>query len=162
MRSTARSRTARSASRIALAIPSGVELPCATTATPRSPSRIAPPTEFGIHAVGAGRRAPGAAGAPPAAASGPERAAAANRVGDGARRALQRLQRDVAGEAVGDDHVGLSREQVAALEVADEADPLGAGERLVGLDHVGAALLLLLADREQGDAGALDAEHRRS
>ena len=32
-------------------------------------------------------------------------------------------------------------------------------ESLVGLDDVGAALLLLLADREQRDARALDAEH---
>src|SRR4051794_30671802 len=74
VRSTARSSTARCESRTAFAMPSGVELPWATTATPRRPSRIAPPTAFGSMAE---RRPPraGRRSRPPAAASGPERAA---------------------------------------------------------------------------------------
>ena len=75
MRSTARSSTARAASRIALAIPSGPELPCPTTASPRRPSRIAPPVVSGSiwlrSEPSAGRNS-----SPPAAARGPERAAA--------------------------------------------------------------------------------------
>ena len=84
----------------------------------------------------------------------------AHRIGDRPGGALQGLQRDVASEPVGHHHVGLTREQVAPLEVADESDPLRPGQGLVGLDHIGPALLLLLADGEQGDTGALHAEHR--
>src|SRR5581483_1704533 len=75
VRSTACSSTARAANLIALAIPSGPELPCPTTAGPRSPSRIAPPVVSGSicrrSEPSAGRRS-----IPPTAARGPERAAA--------------------------------------------------------------------------------------
>src|SRR3954462_3281574 len=47
VRSTIRSSTARRASRMALAIPFGPKLPCATTTGLRSPRRIAPPTASG-------------------------------------------------------------------------------------------------------------------
>ena len=154
MRSTARSRTARSASLTALAMPSALELPWATTATPRRPSRIAPPTRVRVHA----RAEAAERGSQQQPARGRDRAGArgaADRVADRARGALQRLQGDVAGEAVGDDDVGRPGEQVAALDVADELDPVGRGQALVGRDHVGVALLLLLADREQGDPGPL-------
>ena len=50
----------------------------------------------------------------------------------------------------------VSRSRPSTLPTKSIA--VGAGERLVRLDHVGPALLLLLADREQGDAGALDPE----
>ncbi len=52
--------------------------------------------------------------------------------------------------------------QVAALDVADELDPLGAGEDLVGGDHLLTPLAGLLADREQADARSLDPEHGRA
>ncbi len=39
--------------------------------------------------------------------------------------ALEQLERDVAGEAVGDDDVGGAAEQVAGLGVPLEPDPLG-------------------------------------
>src|SRR5262245_22764798 len=74
VRSIARSSTARAASLTAFAIPSGPELPCPTTATPRNPSRIAPPVWSGS----VWRRNPPSAGlssSPPAAARGPDRAA---------------------------------------------------------------------------------------
>ena len=68
------------------------------------------------------------------------------------------FQRDVAGEAVGRHDLGRSREQVAALDVADEVDPLQAGELGVRLDDVGGSLLRLFADREQGYARILDSQ----
>src|SRR5215218_722291 len=74
VRSTARSSTARAASRTAFAIPSGPALPWPTTATPRSPSRMAPPVASGSMR----RLSPPSAGRsrrPPSVAIGPERAA---------------------------------------------------------------------------------------
>src|SRR6185295_9778289 len=62
------------------------------------------------------RHRPGPGGAP-------------DRIGDGAGGALERLQDDVAGEPVGDDDVDLGIEELAALDVAGEADPRRAGER---------------------------------
>ncbi len=97
--------TARSASRTALAIPSGVELPWATTATPRRPSRIAPADRVRVHLAAQpaeGRAQQQAAGG----RDGPGPRRVADGAGDGARGPLERLQRDVAGEAVGDDDVG--------------------------------------------------------
>ena len=48
-------------------------------------------------------------------------AALADRAEHRLRDALDQLQRHVAGEAVGDDHVGGARVEVGALDVADEA-----------------------------------------
>ena len=75
----------------------------------------------------------------------------AQRVEDGADRPLERLQRDVAGEAVGDDDVGGAREDVAALGVAPEVE-VARGEQLVRLERELVPLLRLLADREQPHA----------
>ncbi len=125
---------------------------------PRRPSRIAPPVVSGWSS----RRRPPRAGRisrPPRAASGLERAASRIARGDGLRRALHQLQRDVAGKAVGDDDVGRAGRKVAPLDVAGELDPLGPGEDLVGLGHLLATLAGLLADREQADPRSLDAEH---
>ena len=125
VRSIARSSTDRAASRIAFAIPSGPELPCATTATPRRPSRIAPPVASGSSS----RRRPPSAGRksrPPRAATGFDRAASPTARANRLRGSLERLQRDVAGEPVGDDDVGRVAQQVAALDVADEFDPVAA------------------------------------
>ena len=100
-----RSSTARAASRTALAIPSGPELPWPTTATPRRPSRIAPPVVSG--SICAAQAAERRAQQQPAGRR--DRVPSAPRRGPRRRpprRALDRLQRDVAGEAVGDDHVG--------------------------------------------------------
>ena len=46
---------------------------------------------------------------------------ALQQVGDEARRALERLQRDIAGKAVGDDHVDVAARQLVALDEAVEA-----------------------------------------
>src|SRR4051794_28519749 len=75
VRSTARSSTPCAASRMALAIPSGPELPWPTTASPRRPSRIAPPVVSGSIWL---RSVPsaGRSSRPPAAPRGPGRAAA--------------------------------------------------------------------------------------
>ncbi len=68
-----------------------------------------------------------------------------------ARRALDRLERHVAGEAVGDDDVDEAIHDVASLDVAVEAQALVGGDELVGLDHRRRPLLGLLADAEQAD-----------
>ena len=79
------------------------------------------------------------------------------------RRALQRLQRDVPGEAVGHDDIDLPGQQVTALDVPGEADRQAAVRR-VGLQQLmGApgqlvALTGLGADGEQPDPGLGDAE----
>ena len=91
---------------------------------------------------------------------------AVGRVGEGGQQcadqglhpALERLQRDVAGEPVGDGHVEGVGHQVAPLDVADEADPrrlLQQGERLLAQR---VALAGLLTDRQQADAGLVDVE----
>ena len=73
-------------------------------------------------------------------------------VDERAHAALERLEHDVAGEAVGDDHVDVGGHHVAALDVADEGaaggvERLGAVEERVGLLHERRALGCLLADR---------------
>ena len=69
--------------------------------------------------------------------------------------ALDGLEGHVAGEPVGDDDVGPAEGEVAALDVADEARQLR--EQVVGaLAHL-VALAHLLADRQQPDAGPVDA-----
>ena len=108
-------------------------------------------------ARGAARRAPAAAGCRrPSRAGRPRRVADPG--GDGLRGALHRLQRDVAGEAVGDHDVGVVPQQVTPFDVADEVDPVGRHQRGVRLDHVLGALLRLLADREQRHPRPADAE----
>ena len=69
-------------------------------------------------------------------------------------RALQRLQRDVPGEAVGHDHVDLAGQQVAALDVAREAQRERAVRRIAGQQLVRApgelvSLARLGPDRQQ-------------
>ena len=68
--------------------------------------------------------------------------------------ALEQLQRDVAGEAVGDDDVGRAAQQVAALGVAGEVEPGRVAQQRVRLERQLVALLGLLADREQAHARA--------
>src|SRR5581483_2905291 len=67
---------------------------------------------------------------------------------DGADRPLDRLERDVPGEAVGDENVGGAFEDVATLGVALEVE-VGGGERGVRLERELVALLRLLADRQE-------------
>ena len=74
---------------------------------------------------------------------------------------FEQLQRDVAGEPVGDDDVGGAREQLARLRVSREADPGGLAQQRVRLDRQLVALLGLLADREQPHLGVGDAEDLR-
>ena len=84
----------------------------------------------------------------------------AHRAQQGVRGPLHDLEEDVAGEAVGHDHVGLARPDREALDVAREVQPARAAERRVGRLHVLGPLRRLGAVGEQGDARALDAEHR--
>src|SRR5437868_12032622 len=63
-------------------------------------------------------------------------------------RPLEELERDVPGEAVGDDDVGRAAEDVAALAVATEVE-VARGEELMRLERELVALLRLLADGEQ-------------
>ena len=67
-------------------------------------------------------------------------------------RAFEKLQADVAGEAVADDDVAGVAQQIAALGVAAEVE-VGRDEQRVGLERELVALLRLLADREQADPG---------
>ena len=140
--------------------PSAPELPWPTTATPRSPSRIAPPVVSG--SICAAQPAERRAQQQPA--GGGDRARArgvADRARDRLRRPLERLQGDVAGEPVGDDHVGVAREQVAALDVAAEVElpaPSPASAACASTTSR-RSLLRLLADREQDHPRALDPEH---
>ena len=127
-RSCAR-RAARWASRTALAIPSGLELPCAITATPRRPSRIAPPAVFGSSSSRSGPTLPRIS-SPPSDETGAELDRVADRAHDRLGGALHQLQRDVAGEAVGDHHVDRAGGEVVALDVAGEVQrPVAGGAR---------------------------------
>ena len=74
------------------------------------------------------------------------------------RHALGRLQHHVAGEAVGDDDVGLVLEELARLDVADEGRHAALAEQGPRLVDELVALVLLLADREDADARLGDAE----
>ena len=78
-------------------------------------------------------------------------------------RALERLQRDVPGEAVGHDHVELAGQQVAALHVAGEAQRERAVRRIAGQQLVRApgelvALARFGPDRQQPHPGRGHAE----
>ena len=68
---------------------------------------------------------------------------------DGARRALDRLEQDVADETVADDHVGFPFEDVVAFDVAAKGDRRIAAEPLEGLLGDAVALEILLADAQQ-------------
>ena len=84
---------------------------------------------------------------------------AAQQIGDEARRALHRLERDVARKAVGDDDVGLAAAESVALDEAVERQGQMAGGAQPGggvLDLVG-ALHLLGADVEQAHPRPVDA-----
>ena len=76
---------------------------------------------------------------------------------DGLDQPFAHLQRDVAGEAVADDHVGVAGVDVAPFDVADEVDRRVL-EQLVRLARQIVALALFLADREQADARRLEPE----
>ena len=72
--------------------------------------------------------------------------------------ALDPLQHDVAGEAVGHDHVGLPFEDVTPLDVADVAErglghDLDAGQDLVRFARQRRPLVLFRAVRQQADLG---------
>jgi hypothetical protein len=71
-------------------------------------------------------------------------------------RALHRLQRDVAGEAVADDHVGGAGPEREALDVADEVEVARGGELGVGGHDVARAARRLLAVGEQRHTRALE------
>src|SRR5207247_3211406 len=58
-------------------------------------------------------------------------------------RALEQLQRDVSGEAVGDNHVAGAHEQVATLRVASEVQ-VARLEKLMCLERELISLLILL------------------
>ena len=62
------------------------------------------------------------------------------------------LQRDVAGEAVADDHVGVAAVDVAPFDVADEVDSGDAFSSRCASRVSSLPLRLFLADRQQPDA----------
>ena len=70
---------------------------------------------------------------------------------------LADLQRDVAGEAVADDHVGVAAVDIARLDVADELQRRALSSRCASRVS-SLPLRLFLADRQQPDARRLDAE----
>jgi hypothetical protein len=97
------------------------------------------------------RRRPPSAGRSRTSGRGHRTSGGPDGVGHRPGGSLQCLQRDVPGEPVRDDHIGLAGEEIAALDVPDEPDPGRIGEGLVRLDHVDPPLLLLLPDGEQRD-----------
>ena len=84
----------------------------------------------------------------------------AQQVADQLQRALAGLQRDVAGEAVGDHHVGGAGGDVVALDEADELrrDMAGA-QGLGGQPQRVVAFQFLGADVQQADGGCGQPEH---
>ena len=75
-------------------------------------------------------------------------------------RALHRLQGDISGEAVGDDHVGHAMEEVPTFDVADELQARTtrtSAQKRVGVLLQGGSLRLLLTDRKQSHRRHLDA-----
>ena len=162
VRPTRSSSTPRRARTIARAMPWRVKLPCASTPSWRSPSRYAPPWRSGSISSRNSRSPRFSRSAADAPARRRQRDVA-DRVERRLRDALDQLQRDVAGEAVGDDDVGDALGEPAALDVADETQRVAAvalrREPRVRVEHELAAALRLDAVREQADARALDAEH---
>src|SRR5437773_9532317 len=71
----------------------------------------------------------------------------AHHVREQAGDALGGLEHDVAGEAVGDDHVATALEHVAALDVADEVEVARRTQLGQRFEHQRVALGVLLADR---------------
>ena len=76
-------------------------------------------------------------------------------------QAFTQLQRDVAGEAVADNHVGLPAENVPRLDVPDEVQPR-ALEQLMRLARQLVAFGFFLANRQQPDPRPLDAQPLRA
>ena len=84
----------------------------------------------------------------------------AQQIADELKRALAGLQRDVAGEAVGDHHVGGAGGDVVALDEADELRRDVAGAQRLGGEAQGVvALQFLRADIQQADGGRGQAQH---
>ena len=146
VRSTARSCTARSARRTAFAIPSGVELPWATTATPRRPEQHRPADGVGSMPRGAGPRGPGAAAGRRPPRSGPSARRRGRRPRPPSRcpPSVFSVTLPVKPSVTTTSATPVSRSRPSTLPMKSDARRPSA-ERLVGLDHVGVALLLLLA-----------------
>ena len=88
---------------------------------------------------------------PPSPARGPERAALRTAAGDRARRPLHRLQRDVAGEAVGDDHVRRAAGSMSRPSTLPaKSIPSPAARRLARLDDERVALASAPRPRSAG------------
>ncbi len=87
----------------------------------------------------------------------------AQELADEAGGAFAGFQRDIAGEAVGDDHVDPARRDIAAF---DEADEFEIGMARVGRDQLirffqlGAALVFFGADIQQADARGVSCQDR--
>ena len=73
-------------------------------------------------------------------------------------RPFEELQGHVSREAVGHDHIRGADQEVAALDVAAEPEPVVVAEEPVRLESQLASLLVLLADRKEADLGVDDAE----
>src|SRR6266566_3161391 len=77
---------------------------------------------------------------------------------DSGNRPFERLENDVAGEAVANDHVGGPFEQVAAFGVAPEVEVALLDQQAMRLERQLVSLLRLLADREQAHLRSEDAQ----
>ena len=77
---------------------------------------------------------------------------------DEARQALEELDGHVADRGIADDHIGQVRDEILALDVADETQVAGRDEGRGVLDPL-LPLAALLADGQQRDGGLMDAEY---
>ena len=112
--------TARSwATVMALTMATDDDEPWLITHTPSTPSSMAPPVLSGSSSAASGRRW-GYRASAVCLTSG--RRGCRRGGHQEPHRALERLEGDVAGEAVGHDHVGRPGEEVAALDVAHEVE----------------------------------------
>ena len=149
-----RPRPSRAATRTAFTIARADDEPWLMMQTPSTPSSMAPPVVSGSSSVGERQRGRAAARrrrlGSSVASSAPSTAPTRNR-----SAALEGLERDVAGEAVGDDDVDRVGHEVAALDVADERRrPRPPASRAWVSFTSGVPLVVLLADREQADPRA--------
>ena len=122
--------------------------------TPSTPRSIAPAVGVGVERRVRAARAPAAARRR-RLASRRRRERLEERADERFMPPSRRLQRDVAGEAVGDHDVDVVGHEVAALDVADEVDARRAARSSSWVSFTsGLPLRGLLADRQQADPRA--------
>ena len=160
MRPTTSARTPRAASSIARAIPARAERAVRHDAEPAQAEQERAALRLGVDRVAQpAQRRPQQQ--PAGLRARARRRRLAHRAEQRVRGPLHHLEEDVAGEAVGDDHVGLARADGEALDVAGELEPVGAPASAAcaactsSVPFVGSVPL-----DEQRDARALEPDHR--